>query len=77
MSEGIIVALIIAVGTIITQLVIASVSKKSTTEIINYRVGQLEQKVDKHNGVISRTIKLETQMAEVQNDICEIKKKVS
>lgn len=77
MSDEIIVALVISAGTIITQLVIAVVSKKSTTEIINYRVGQLEQKVDKHNSIIDRTIKLETQMVEVQNDIQEIKKKVS
>lgn len=73
MDAGIIIALITAVGGIFTQFVIASNSKKSTTEIINFRVGALEQKVDKHNSVVDRTIKLETQMCEVQSDIQEIK----
>ena len=31
-------------------------------EIIDYRVGQLEKKVDKHNSVIERTYILEEKM---------------
>lgn len=62
-------------GTIVTQLIIANKSKTATTEIINYRVGQLEKKVDKHNRLYDRTVVLETEMKEVRCDIAEIKKK--
>lgn len=34
--------------------------------LINYKVSQLEKKVDKHNNVIERTIKLETKIEEIQ-----------
>lgn len=34
--------------------------------LINYKVSQLEKKVDKHNNVIERTIKLETEVEEIQ-----------
>lgn len=37
--------------------------------LINYKVSQLEKKVDKHNNVIERTIKLETEVEEMQTHL--------
>lgn len=37
--------------------------------LINYKVSQLEKKVDKHNNVIERTIKLETQVEEIKEHL--------
>lgn len=59
MDPTIIVAAIMAGGTIVAQLVIAYINKKTTTEIINYRVGELEKKVTAHNNLIERTYCIE------------------
>lgn len=75
MSNEIIVALIMAIGTILVQIISSIVSKRSTTAIINYRVGELEKKVDKHNRLYDRTVVLETEMKDVRCDIAELKKK--
>lgn len=37
--------------------------------LINYKVSQLEKKVDKHNNVIERTIKLETEVEEMRTHL--------
>lgn len=37
--------------------------------LINYKVSQLEKKVDKHNNVIERTIKLETEVEEIEKQL--------
>jgi len=75
MSNEIIVALIMAIGTILVQIISSIVSKRSTTAIINYRVGELEKKVDKHNQLYDRTVVLETEMKEVRCDIEKLEKK--
>lgn len=38
-------------------------------KLVNYRLEQLEKKVDKHNCVIERTYKLEERCAIAENDI--------
>lgn len=55
MSENIIVALITLGGSGLGSLVGIIVSSRLTA----YRLEQLEKKVDKHNGLIERTYKLE------------------
>ena len=75
MSNEIIVALIMAIGTILVQIISSIVSKRSTTAIINYRIGELEKKVDKHNQLYDRTVVLETEMKEVRCDIEKLEKK--
>ena len=40
----------------------------------NYRIGQLEAKVSKHNEVVERTYKLEGQVLELQHDVRDLKK---
>ena len=62
MDPTIIVAVIMAGGTVATQLIIAAVNRRATTKIINYRVDQLEVKVMEHNKLISRVAICETKL---------------
>ncbi len=39
------------------------------TKLTNYRLGELEKKVDKHNQVIDRVYKLESRGAVIEEDI--------
>lgn len=72
MDNSIFVALLSLAGTLIGSLAgILAANKLS-----NYRISQLEEKVNKHNQVVERTYKLEGQMTEVQHDIRDIKIKM-
>ena len=55
MSDVIIVGLLSLVGTLLGTGAGILVANK----LVNYRLAQLEKKVDKHNEVIERTFKLE------------------
>ena len=57
------------IGTLVGSLSGILVSSRLTT----YRIGQLEEKVNKHNQVVERTYKLEGQMTEAQHDIRDMK----
>ena len=65
MTENITIALITLVGSGLGSLIGVLASAKLT----NYRIEQLEKKVDKHNTVIDRTYKLE-------QDFCLIDEKI-
>ena len=65
MSETVIVSLISLVGTLGGTLGGILVSNKLT----NYRIEQLEKKVDKHNKVIDRVYCLEKQAAVIDEDL--------
>ena len=69
MSETIIVALLSLLGSLGGTLGGIAINSK----LSNYRIEQLEKKVDKHNKVIERTYVLEGQMKEVQHDIQDLK----
>lgn len=63
-------------GTIAAALITAAgallgtyLSNRKSTALMEYRLKQLETKVDKHNNVIERTYRLEGQMSEVQHEI--------
>ena len=43
------------------------------TKLTNYRLKQLELKVQAHNGLVERTYKLEGQMSECVHDIRDLK----
>ena len=72
MSDTIIVSLISLVGSLGGTFGGILVANKLT----NYRIEQLEKKVEKHNSTIERTYKLEGEMLEVQHDIRDMKKKI-
>ena len=72
MSETIIVSLISLIGTLGGTFGGILVANKLT----NYRIEQLEKRVEKHNSVVERTYKLEGEMLEAQHDIRDIKNKL-
>lgn len=70
MSSETLVALLSLAGTLIGSLSGILVANK----LVNYRLMQLEKKVEKHNSVVERTYKLEGRMTEVEHEIRDIKK---
>ncbi len=69
MSEAIVVALLGFAGTLLGSLLGVLAAQKLT----QYRLSQLEDKVNKHNNLIERTYKLEGQLEECQHDIKDLK----
>lgn len=69
MSDAVIVAIIGLCGSGAGAFGGILISAKLT----QYRLEQLEKKVQAHNGLIERTYKLEGQMTEVQHDIRDLK----
>ena len=70
MTGEIIVAVISLIGTLFGTFA----GILTSTKLSNYRIDQLEKKVEKHNSVIERTAILERDMKTVWHEIEEIKK---
>ena len=70
MTEPVIVGMLSLVGTLAGSLSGILVANR----LVNYRLGQLEEKVERHNQVIERTFRLEGQMSEVQHEVTDLKK---
>lgn len=51
-------------------------SNRKSAALMEYRLQQLEKKVDKHNQVIERTYKLEERAAVIETEMDDLKKKV-
>lgn len=51
----------------IAAIVVAAIQHKKTDALIEYRLKELEEKVDKHNNLIDRTFKLE-KITELQEE---------
>lgn len=69
MSDTIIVALLSLAGTAIGSVVGIVTSQK----LIEYRLKQLEDKVNKHNQMVERMYKIEGRMDEAEHDIRDLK----
>ncbi len=69
--DTIIVALITLVGTIGSGVLSAVISNN----LIKYRVEQLEKKVDKHNNLIDRMYKAESNIKLIQEEIENLENK--
>lgn len=65
MSDVVIVSLISFAGTVIGAF--------AGSKLSNYRIEQLEKKVEKHNNLIERMYKAEGQIVELQHDVKELK----
>ena len=67
MSSEIIIALISFLGTFVGTIggIIAS------SKLMTYRIGQLEEKVSKHNGLIDRMYKIETRVTVLEDNYIE------
>lgn len=73
MSETIVVALIGLAGSAIGAFAGVMASAKLT----NFRLQQLEDKVNRHNNMIERTYALEGRMNEAEHDIRDLKGRVA
>lgn len=69
MTEQLLVALLGFAGTLVGSLLGVLASQKLT----QFRLSQLEEKVNRHNNLIERTYKLEGQMEECRHEIRELK----
>ncbi len=69
MTEEMLVALLGFVGTLLGSLLGVIAAQKLT----QYRLSQLEEKVNRHNNLIERTFVLEGQVQEIQHDIKDLK----
>ncbi len=69
MTEQLLVALLGFAGTLVGSLLGVLASQKLT----QFRLSQLEEKVNRHNNLIERTYRLEGQMAECCHEIRELK----
>ena len=69
MATEVVVALLGLMGTLAGSFLGVLAASKLT----NYRLQQLENKVNKHNNIIERTFILEGQMLECQHDIKDLK----
>lgn len=69
METEIIVALLGLLGTLSGSFLGILAASRMT----NYRLQQLEERVNKHNNLIERTYRLEGQMQECQHDIKDLK----
>ena len=47
---------------------------KKTRALLDYRLSQLEKKVDQHNHLVERTYQLEGRMREAAHEIADLKK---
>lgn len=72
MSTEIIVALLALAGTLIGSFAGILAANK----LVNYRLQQLEKKVDKHNSVIERVFKLEKEEGIIETEIEEIERRL-
>ena len=72
MTEAMFVALLGFAGTLAGSLLGVMTAQKLT----QYRLQQLEEKVNRHNNLIERMTKLEGRVTETEHDIRDIKQRV-
>lgn len=70
MSEGIIVAIIGVLGTFAGSFF----TNRKSMALIIYRLEQLEEKVNKHNNLIDRMYKAETNIEVIQEEVNNLRK---
>lgn len=68
MTETVIIAIIAAVGTILSGIISAIMANRVTV----YRIDALTKEVEKHNKVIERTYKLEQQVDDMDGRLSRI-----
>ena len=72
MSEAIIVAILSLVGTIVGSLLGILAANK----LVQYRLEQLEKKVEKHNNLVERMYNLEKKVAVDEEELEHLKDEV-
>lgn len=69
MTEGIMIALITGGLAVISNIIVVAFNNTKTL----YRIDQLEKKQDKHNQLIERMFVAEAHIADMKEDIAELK----
>lgn len=69
MNETVIVALIGCLGSVLGSLL----GIIATSKLTQYRLSQLEEKVNKHNSIVERTYTLEGRVTELEHDVRDLK----
>ena len=70
MTESIIVAILSLIGTLVGSLLASS----KTRAVLEYKIEELQKRVEKHNNVIERVYKLEGRVTEIEHDIRDVKR---
>jgi len=65
MTEGIIIQIIIGVVTLVGVIISNYTSSRRQSIEFEFRIGELEKKVDKHNSVIERVFVLEQKVEDM------------
>lgn len=76
MTEAIIVALITGGISLIGTLATTRSSAKSTQALVDYKLKELKESVDKHNSIIERTYMLDGRMENCEHDTRDIRSAV-
>ena len=74
-------------GRSVTEIIVAAIALIGTAvgslggilaanRLTNYRIEQLEKKVDKHNSVIERITVVEVKLSEQQDDLAQLRKEL-
>lgn len=71
MNETVIIAIIAAVGTIISGVISAIMANRVTV----YRIDALKEEVEKHNKVIERTFALEQRVTDMDARLIRVENK--
>ena len=67
------IAALSALCTGLLSLLGVYVANRKNSAVIEFRIGQLEKKMDKHNQILERTYALEGRMTEAEHDIRDLK----
>lgn len=62
-----------AILTALCSLIGVYIANRKSAALMEYRLKQLEDKVNKHNQIVERTFILEGQVTELQHDINDLK----
>lgn len=73
MDINIWISLGICIATIVCNIIVSAIQNKKQSALVQYRLEELEKKVDKHNNLIERTYILEKDMAVLQEEVKECK----
>lgn len=74
MMESILAAAVSGAVTLAVCLITNHAQAEKTRALIDYRVSELEKKVDKHNHVVERMFRLEGRVDEVVHEVVDLKK---
>lgn len=63
------ISLGVCVATIICNIIISVIQNKKQSALVQYRLGELEKKVDKHNNLVERMYKVEQEIAVIKEEL--------